>query len=384
MLRRALLLGALSVACSAPSFTHAPSSPTYRQLRPPPALTDAALQRAPLVAEDSRLRARIPNPVAALHDAVELMASQLGQACTLRPTGPDRLHWTITCAADTLFAPGKSTPLGSPAEQTRIIQQWQAVGRIVGDLAQQTLPGSARLRIAVSGFADHIEIANTEVGECGPLTRFWGATPPPSTQQAAINRALSFCRAANMAKEIACAAVHGRCEGREDVSRTGLEFSVFGGGTVRLDGSEPRFHTRVQGVAGPLECTCHRIAPDVFGPSWANHHGPVEACPEEAAPGAPPVLSDCDDARRVVLDLWLEVTANEVRPSACRSTATNPDSRALVCLQGALHDTAHERIVPVVAATPPSTVRCLAPGQTPGWIEARVGTHAPCVAELPQ
>ncbi len=384
MKRLALLVSAFAVACSAPSYTHAPSSPTYRSLRAPPTLNDTARQRERLVAEDRRLRAGTPRAAALLHDAVEQIVAELGQACTPRNPGGDGLHWTVACTTETLFDVGRSTP--RVTEGTSVTDKWHAVGRIVGDLSRRSpsLPGAPRLRLAVSGFADHIQIANASVGQCAPLTAFWGVAASTATDQASINRALSFCRAANMAREIACSAVNGPCADRATIERSGLAVAVIGGGTARLDGPDSHFVTHLAGPTGPLECPCHRIAPDGFGPSWAaTHHDAVDACPAEAAPPAPPALFDCDGARRVELDLWLEVAAGNDPNNACQTAATDPDSRALVCLQDAVSTTSHEH-AQRPPAVQPFVDRCTGARTPEGWIEARVGTHAPCVAELPQ
>ena len=387
MSHRALLVSALAIACSAPTYTHAPTSPTYRALRPPQSLSDTTRQRNQLIAEDLRLRAGTPRTAAALHDAVEQIVAELGQACTPRNPGGDGLHWTVACTTETLFDVGRSTP--RVTEGASVSDKWHAVGRIVGDLSRRSpsLPGAPHLRLAISGFADHIEIANPAVGQCAPLTTFWGVAPSTATDQASINRALSFCRAANMAREIACSAVNGPCADRATIERSGLAVAVIGGGTSRLDRPDSHFTTHIAGPVGALECPCHRIASDAFGPSWgATHHDAVEACPAEAVPPAPPPLFDCDGARRVELDLWLEVTANEAQASVCGAPQAPPadaDARALVCLQDAVSTTSHEHSQRPPAVQP-FVDRCTGARTPEGWTEARVGTHAPCVAELPQ
>jgi hypothetical protein len=376
-MRRALFVTLLA-ACSAPSYTHTPSSPTYRALSSPAGLRDTARFRARLDAEDHRVRAGAPPAAAALHDAVEQIVAELGQACTPRNPGGDGLHWTVACSTETLFAPGRSAP-----KQTDVTEQWRAVGRIVGELSRRTMQGAPRLRLAVSGFADHIEFANTSAALCGDLTTFWGVSFTPPTDEAAFNRSLSFCRAAMMAREIGCAAVNGPCTDHAQIERASLSVGVFGGGTTRLDAAPARFHTHIAGAAGELECPCHTIPTALLGPSWLSSHrnAPVDACPAEPPAGEAPVLFDCDGARRVELDLWLEVTPGARAPNECTLTASDPDARSLTCLQDAVGGAAHQNTLRAPEVRPPVD-RCTDAHPTDGWLEARTGARAPCVAEL--
>ncbi|MFO0645517.1 MAG: hypothetical protein U0326_04715 [Polyangiales bacterium] len=377
-MRRVLLASLFAVACSAPSFSHPPSAPAYRPLSSPDTLRDSARFRARLDAEDHRLRAGAPPAAAALHDAVEQIVAELGQACTPRNPGGDGLHWTVACSTETLFAPGRSAP-----NNTAVIEHWRAVGRIVGDLSRRRMQGDPRLRLAVSGFADHIEFANHAAALCDDLTRFWGVTFAAPADEAAFNRSLSFCRAASMAREIACATVPGPCADHGSIDRTSLSVGVFGGGTARLDRDPSRFHTHLAGPAGEMECACHPIPPATLGPSWASSHRgtPVEACPAVAAPDAPPALFDCDSARRVELDLWLEVTPGAAPSTDCALTSRDPDARSLVCLQEAVVGASHQNALRAPEVRAPVD-RCANATHPDGWLEARTGPRPPCVAEL--
>ncbi|MEZ4405639.1 MAG: hypothetical protein R3A52_03950 [Polyangiales bacterium] len=374
---RPLALALVLVACSAPTYSRAPSPPAYSALPSAPSLGDTGPYRDALSREDQRLRAGAPPAAAALHDAVEQIVSELGQACTPSNPGGDGLHWSISCATQTLFAPGSSS--ASP----EVVQRWRAVGRIVGDLLRRQLPGAQRLRVAVSGFADHIQFASpASATACDPLKRAFGADYPAPADDAARNRELSFCRAANMAREIACATLPTGCQGNAVSHAPGLSVGVFGGGTTALDAAPSRFSTRVETPSGTLSCACHPIAPGTLGPSWASQHGRpwnITECPAPVADA--PVLFDCADARRVELDLWLDVTAAQREPNRCDIAASDPDARALACLQQAVGASSHQAALQ--APTPGAREdRCAAAPNPLGWYAGRAGDAPPCAAEV--
>lgn len=378
MTARPLALLAALAACSAPTFSAAPASPAYAPMPALQSLRDTSRQRSRLESEDRRLRAGAPPAATALHDAVEQIVGELGEACAPRNPGGDGFHWTIGCATETLFAPGISTP-----SNPEVAERWRAVGRILGNLLRRPMPGSPRLRLAVSGFADHIRFANPAAARCDELTTFWNATYPAPADEASLNRALSFCRAATMAREIACAMTGGPCT-RDQIERSaGLSVGVFGGGTTRLDAAPTRFRTRLGSAPAAIECACHAVSPTLFGSRWTTLHGPSApaACPAETPSGEAPALFDCDGARRVELDLWLEVTPGATPANQCAVSSSEPDARALACLQDAVGAAAHQHDLrpPVVR---PAAPRCADPRPPEGWFEAHAGARPPCVAEL--
>lgn len=379
MPRATALVLALTAACASPTFAHPPEGPALHALRAPPSLGDTTRYRAALETEDRTLRAGATSASVALHDAVEQIVGELGQACTPRNPEGDGLHWVIACSTETIFARGVSTPADAA-----VTEHWRAVGRIVGVLSRRSFAGAPRLRLAVSGFADHVELATRDVGQCAAQD-FWGvARPGPTADDATINRALSFCRAANMAREIGCAAVTGPCPDRGAIERAGLSVGVFGGGTALLDAHPDRYHTHLAGEGGAtLECTCHAIAPALLGPTWnrTTRGVPTAACPAQPPPDAPPVLYDCDSARRVELALWLDVTPGTRPTNECTRRANDPDARALLCLQEATVGASHHNDLREPLPRVPVD-RCAGASADPAWIEARVGARPPCVAEV--
>lgn len=377
MRARPLGLAVALVACSAPTFSHPPNAEGYRPLPAALTLRDTGPQRARLNAAEQRMRQGVPPGAALLRDAVEQIVSELGQACVPSNPGGDGMHWTIGCATETLFGPGLSTP-----RSPEMAQRWRAVGQVLAGLLRRQIPGSTRLRLAVSGFADHIQFADPAAARCDDAQHFWDARWPEVTDETARNRALSFCRAAQMAREISCAMVTGACA-RDAVARVpGLAVGVFGGGTTRLDADPSRFTTRVPTASGEVACACQAIPRDQFGPRWVTMHGAQSAeagCPVSDA-GAP-TMFDCDGARRVELDLWLEVTAAQSGRAGCTAPDRDPDAHALVCLQEAVGMTAHEGRLR--AAEPAAATDRCAHAETPaGWTVATLGDRAPCVAEL--
>lgn len=377
MLRRLALLTTVLTACSAPTYSHAPTAEGYRPLPGASSLRDTGPQRARLGAAEQRMRQGIAPGGALLRDAVEQIVSELGQACVPSNPGGDGMHWTIGCATETLFGAGLSTP-STPA----MAQRWRAVGQVLAGLLRRQIPANTRLRLAVSGFADHIQFVSQATVRCDDAQRFWNAQWPEVTDETSRNRALSFCRAAQMAREIACAMVTGPCA-RESVARIpGLSVGVFGGGTTRLDESPSHFLTRVPTATGELSCACQAIPRDQFGPRWTTLHGTASAdatCP--VPNGAEPTMFDCDGARRVELDLWLEVTAQSTAQSGCIEPDRDPDAHALVCLQDAIGRTSHEGRLRGADPVAPED-RCRGAATPAGWTAATLGDRAPCVAEL--
>lgn len=363
--------------CSAPSYTHRATEPTFTSLGTTASLQDTTPFREDLSREDHRLRAGVPPAAAALHDAVEQIVTELGQACTPSNPDGDGLHWSVSCATTALFAPGSAS---SPHDVT---QRWRAVGRIVGDLLRRQLPGAQRLRIAVSGFADHIQFASpTANTRCEPLARAFNSVFSTPTDDASRNRELSFCRAATMAREITCATNPNGCTGTAITHPAGLSVGVFGGGTTALDRTPEQFHTRIETPTGTLSCACHAISPGLLGPSWPSQHGrpwAITECP--AQNHEHPVLFDCADARRVELDLWLDVTAATQAPNDCSLSGSNPDALTLACLQQSVGMGSHQS-----ALRPPAAAqridRCATAPNPLGWFTGRVGDHPPCAAEV--
>ena len=359
----------LLAACAPVTYSRAPDLPAYAPRSADRHAADPSGPRAQVEDAERSLHRRVPPSVALLRDSVERIVSQLGERCTPHNPDGDGLHWQISCATETLFALGAFEPADAS-----VLERWRAVGQTLAQLQADAAAEARTLRVAVSGFADHVRFASDH--PCADLARFWGASVPQGTEARTRNAALSFCRAARMGQEIACATLPaGRCSSATLAGRPGLAFAVFGGSTTVLDDAPERFTTAVTLAGGEaVRCPCHRLGADEYGPP------PTAADALAACPTGDARLYACDDARRVELDVWLDV---DPRPDAntCALQAAEPNARALVCYQDGWRALSHQSALPRPRT---NVVRdaCATPNPR-AWIEGRVRTDGrPCAAEV--
>lgn len=368
-MRRPAALTLLLLGCAPPAFSRAPDLPAYPARTATRAAVDPAADRGRIDEGQRTLHQRVPAAVALLRDSIERIVSQLGEQCVPRNPDGDGLHWQVSCATETLFGLGAFEP-----RTDAVLGRWRLVGQTLAQLQLNAGTDARSLRVAVSGFADHVQFAADR--PCPELAAFWSASLPPPTDHRSRNAALSFCRAARMAREIACASLPpGRCTAAALAARPALAFAAFGGSTTVLDRAAERFTTGVTlAGSGPTRCPCQRFAPDAYGPPVA----PGVTFP--ACPAEPERLFECEDARRVELDVWLDVDP-QAPANACREQASEPNALALLCYQHAWQDLSHQSALP----RPRTTVvadACATPNPL-GWLEgrARQGSR-PCAAEV--
>jgi hypothetical protein len=369
MRRPAALALLLLAGCAPPAFTGAPASPAYPPRAAMRAAVDPAADRARVEQGQRALHQRVPAAVAMLRDSIERIVSQLGERCVPRNPDGDGLHWQVSCATETLFGLGAWEP-ATPA----VLERWRLVGQTLAQLQLDASTDARSLRVAISGFADHVQFATDH--PCGELATFWNATLPPPADNRGRNAGLSFCRAARMAREIACASLPaGRCSSAALAARPALAFAVFGGSTTVLDRAPEHFTTPVALTAtGATRCACQRFGVDAYGPPVAPGVT-FAACPVE-----PERLFECEDARRVELDVWLDVDPR-VPANTCRAQASDPNALALLCYQDGYHALSHQSALPR-PRTAVTTDACATPNPL-GWIEGRPRNAArPCAAEV--
>lgn len=369
MRRPAALAAILLVGCAPPAFSRAPESPAYPPRSAARSSVDPAADRERIDQGQRALHQRVPAAVAMLRDSIERIVSQLGERCVPRNPDGDGLHWQVSCAAETLFGLGAFEP-----RSDAVLERWRLVGQTLSQLQLSASTDARSLRVAISGFADHVQFASDR--PCPELAAFWNATLPPATDHAGRNAALSFCRAARMAREIACASLPaGRCTPAALATRSTLAFAVFGGSTSVLDRASERFSTPVALTgSGITRCACQRFAADAYGPSAAPGVT-FPACPVE-----PERLFECEDARRVELDVWLDVDPR-LPSNTCRAQASDPNALALVCYQDAYQALSHQSALPR-PRTAVVTDACATPNPL-GWIVGRArSADRPCAAEV--
>ena len=368
-MRRSAVLSLVLLGCASPSFSRAPDSPAYPPRLVARTAVDPTADRERVDQGQRALHQRVPAAVAMLRDSIERIVSQLGEQCVPRNPDGDGLHWQVSCATETLFGLGAFEP-----RTEAVLERWRQVGQTLSQLQLNASTDARSLRVAISGFADHVQFASDH--PCPDLASFWNATIPPATDNRGRNSVLSFCRAARMAREIACASLPpGRCTPAALAARPALGFAVFGGSTTVLDRATERFTTSVTLTgAGPTRCACQRFAADAYGPPVAP--GVTFAqCPAD-----PERLFECDDARRVELDVWLDVDPR--RPTTtCQSQAADPNARALLCYQDGFQALSHQSALPR-PTTAAVADACATPNPL-GWLEGRArNATRPCAAEV--
>ncbi len=369
--RRTTLLAALALGCAPPAFSRPPEAPAYPARTAARTAADPTAPRTRVDESQRTLHQRVPAAVAMLRDSIERIVSQLGEQCVPRNPDGDGLHWQVSCATETLFGLGAFEP-----RNDAVLERWRLVGQTLAQLQLNASTDARSLRVAVSGFADHVQFAADH--PCADLATFWNATIPPTTDNPGRNAQLSFCRAARMAREIACASLPaGRCTSAALAARPALAFAVFGGSTSALDQtrSPERFTTPVTLTgSGLTRCACQRFGREQYGP-------PVPPgvtfgqCPVE-----PERLFECEDARRVELDVWLDVDPR-TPSNTCRAESSDPNALALLCYQDAWQALSHQSALPRPRTTV-VTDACTTPNPL-NWIEGRArNATRPCAAEV--
>ena len=368
-MRRSAVLAVVLLGCAPAAFSRAPAAPAYPPRAAGRPVVDPRADRERVDEGQRTLHQRVPAAVAMLRDSIERIVSQLGEQCVPRNPDGDGLHWQVSCATETLFGLGAFEP-----RTDTVLARWRLVGQTLAQLQLDASSDARSLRVAISGFADHVQFASDH--PCPELATFWNATLPPATDHRSRNAALSFCRAARMAREIACASLPaGRCTSAALAARPTLAFAVFGGSTTVLDRAAEHFTTPVAlTTTGTTRCACQHFAADVYGPPVAPGVT-FPACPSE-----PERLFECEDARRVELDVWLDVDP-QVPTNTCRAQASDPNARALLCYQDAYQALSHQSALPRPRTTV-VTDACAAPNPL-GWLEGRPRNAArPCAAEV--
>lgn len=359
----------LLLGCAPSAYTRAPEVPAYPPRTAARSAVDPSADRARVDQGQRELHQRVPAAVAMLRDSIERIVSQLGERCVPRNPDGDGLHWQVSCATETLFGLGAFEP-----RNDAVLDRWRLVGQTLSQLQLSASTDARSLRVAVSGFADHVQFASDH--PCPELASFWNASIPPATDHRSRNAVLSFCRAARMAREIACATLPaGRCTPAALAARPALAFAVFGGSTSALDRAPERFTTPVALTgSGAARCACQRFAPDAYGPPVAPGVT-FGQCPAE-----PERLFECEDARRVELDVWLDVDPR-LPSNTCRAQASDPNALALLCYQDAWQALSHQSALPR-PRTAVVTDACATPNPL-GWLEGRArNADRPCAAEV--
>lgn len=368
-MRHAPVVLLLLAGCAPPSFSRAPDSPAYPVRTAPRVAADPTAPRGRVDESQRTLHQRVPAAVAMLRDSIERIVSQLGEQCVPRNPDGDGLHWQVSCRTETLFGLGAFEPTSDA-----VLARWRAVGQTLSQLQIDASTDARSLRVAISGFADHVQFASEH--PCPELATFWNAELPAGADNRGRNAQLSFCRAARMGREIACASLPaGRCTSAALAARPSLAFAVFGGSTTVLDRAPDRFTTPVTlAGSGPTRCPCQRFAAEAYGPPVAPGVT-FAACPAETER-----LFECEDARRVELDVWLDVDPR-TPANTCRAQASDPNALALLCYQDAWQALSHQSALPRPRTTV-ATDACGTPNPL-GWVEGRPrNATRPCAAEV--
>ncbi len=292
-------------------------APPPRDLPPVDALDhgtdDSGDATAIRVAETACLKGLSPRAVASAFRAVDEVADELLDLCSIGIVGDDPLVWHLWCGADALFDSGFYLP---PAGRSvdcggeRAGSAFECLGRILGRhlLSAEMSAHVQGVEVVSLGSVDRQPInANGQFvsDPCPelqeelslPAARRWA---PPDGEGETVeeprevwNRRLSWCRAAYSALQLR--------EGMEVATRR-VQIAAIGAGTDWLD------HWR-EAQDGGVQCP---TAPAVSG---------------ERLPG------QCRDARRV--DVFIRVRAEEgsIRAAECHapSRIRGDSARALYC-----------------------------------------------------
>lgn len=158
-------------------------------------------------------------------EAMDRVRAALGAVCDLETVGDDPLHWVFRCRSDAFFELGRYTFTGEsaaacealPSLRGAPVNRWVCAGALLQSVlaTAERAARSNQIELAIVGHVDSVRIGVEQTFDpCPELRASLGYTPPqrwePVTsssseeERTAGNRQLSWCRAANVAKQLRC------------------------------------------------------------------------------------------------------------------------------------------------------------------------------------